>query len=172
MEEAREYFRGYMKENAESNAYSALCSYLQSALLQKSTVKSYPEKELEIYKKHYSDYYAQYMEEGEKWEDFCQEQMGITYDEFKALAEEYAKESVATNLLVRSIAKLENISFTDEQMSALVLGIYEDEAEYYQSLEEMVSDYTAIYGADYFEYQLISAQVLEFLQKNAVKEAA
>ncbi|MBR5296168.1 MAG: FKBP-type peptidyl-prolyl cis-trans isomerase, partial [Clostridia bacterium] len=172
MEEAREYFRGYMKENAERNAYSALCSYLQAALVQNSTVKSYPEKELEIYKKHYSDYYAQYKEEGVEWEDFCQEQMGISYDEFKALSEEYAKDSVATNLVIRSIAKQENITFTDEQMSALILGIYEDEAEYYLSLEDMISDYATIYGADYFEYQLLSAQVLDLLQENAVKEAA
>ncbi len=173
VDEARKWLKSALKGEKENNAYAYLSSYLQDALLEKCTVKSYPEKEMEIYRNHYTEYYGQYKEEGTSWETFCQEQLGITYDEFKIQTEEYAKESVASNLLIRSIAKEEKISYTDEQLIALIRGIYEEQGEgYYNSVEEMVTDYMEIYGADYFEHQLITAHVLEIIYENAVKEEA
>ncbi len=171
IEEARAFFKSALGEKEKNDAYSALSAYLQNKILSASTVKSYPEKEMESYRNHYIGYWNQYRDEEESWEDFCAEQMGISYDEFKAQTEEYAKESVATSLMIRSLAKKENITYTDEQLSALIYGIYESDGEVYGSLESMVVDYTNIYGADYFEHQLITASVMEFLHENAVKEA-
>ncbi len=172
VDEARKWLKSALEEEKENNAYAYLSTYFQDTLMEKSTVKSLPEKEMELYRKHYAEYYSQYKEEEISWEDFCAEQLGITYDEFKKETEEYAKESVEANLLIRSIAKEEKITYTDEQMISLIRGIYKEQGEgYYSSVEEMVTDYMEIYGADYFEHQLITAQVLELIHEHAVKEA-
>lgn len=170
VDEARDWLKRALSEEKKNSAYAYLSTYFQDTLLEQSTVKSYPEKEMENYRNHYADYYSQYKGE-EDWETFCQEQLNITYNEFKEQAEEYAKESVAANLLIRSIAKEEKITYTDEQLIALIEGIYKEQgAGYYDSVEKMVTEYMGIYGADYFEHQLITAHVLELIHENAVKE--
>ena len=128
---------------------------------------------MEHYRNHFIEYYAYDKDEETAWETYCQEKFGVTYDEFKAETENYAKESVAGNLLIRSIAKIENVTYTDEQMTALIEGIYQEQGQgYFESVEEMVTGYMDVYGADYFEHQLITANVLEILYQHAVKEGA
>ena len=171
MDEAREFIRAALEEQASDRAWSLLSTYLQDDVMRRSTVLSYPEREMGLYREHFLSYYAQYMTDGQTWEDFCQTELDTTYDEFLKKAEEYARESVTANLVVRSIAKAENITCTEEQLRALIEGIYANQGEHYGSLASLVTDYTEIYGSDYFEHQVITESVLELIQENAVCEA-
>ena len=168
MDEARDFIRSALEEQAADRAWSCLSTYLQDDVIGRSTVLSYPEREMGLYKEHFLSYYAQYMTEGQSWEDFCQTQLNTTYEEFLKKAEDYARESVAANLMVRSVAKSEGITCSKEQLASLIRGIYRNQGESYGKLESLVTDYMEIYGSDYFEHQVITESVLELLQKSAV----
>lgn len=173
MDEARAWIKEALTLQAESEAYSCLASYLQKHVVKASTVKEYPEREMEHYRNHYIAYYSQYLSDGQTLEAFCAESLGITYEEFLLNAEEYAKEEIKIKLVIGSIARNENITCSDEQLRSCITGLYaSDDSGVYGSLKSMVVDYTDIYGADYFENQVISAAVMEFVNASAVKEAA
>jgi FKBP-type peptidyl-prolyl cis-trans isomerase (trigger factor) len=77
---------------------------------------------------------------------------------------------VKATLMVKLIAQKENFTCSDEQLGALITELYESNKSYYGNLKSFVTDFVDLYGADYFEDQVISAQVSEFLTQKAVKE--
>jgi FKBP-type peptidyl-prolyl cis-trans isomerase (trigger factor) len=170
LDAVRAFVREYLEEDAKSNAYSSLSSYLQSKLIQKSKLVSYPEKEKEFYRNQFIQYYTQGAEDGITLEEFCQKQLGMSYEEFNRYATDYAEESVKATLMVKLIAQKENFTCSDEQLGALITELYESNKSYYGNLKSFVTDFVDLYGADYFEDQVISAQVSEFLTQKAVKE--
>ncbi len=170
LDAVRSFVREYLEANAQSNAYSSLSSYLQSNLIEKSKLISYPEKEKEFYRNQFIQYYTQGAEDGITLEDFCQKQLGMSYEEFNGYATDYAEESVKATLMVKLIAQKENFTCTDEQLSALITELYQSNSSYYGNLKSFVTDFIDLYGADYFEDQVISAQVSEFLTEKAIKE--
>lgn len=173
MDEARDWLKEMLKAQAENSAYSYLAAYLQDDILSRSTVKEYPAKELAHFVTHYKNYYMQYLEDDQTLEDFCKESLKISYAEFLEAAEDYAKQEVGVKLMLYAIAEKENISCKKEQMSALIKGLYQSEnAGYYGSMESMVKDYMNIYGADYFENQVLANAVMEVVTASAVKEGA
>lgn len=159
-----------LEAEQKSLAYSYVTTYLQNDVIARSRVKEYPEKELKHYREHYINYYAQYMEEETSWETFCREELKMSYEDFQAEAEKYAKESVAASLMVKLIAQKEGIQCTDEQMKSYILGVYKNQGQAYGNVESLIVDYIDIYGADYFENQVIGAAVAEFLYDHAQKE--
>lgn len=170
LDAVRAFVREYLEEDAKSNAYSSLSSYLQSKLIQKSKLVSYPEKEKEFYRNQFIQYYTQGAEDGITLEEFCQKQLGMSYEEFNRYATDYAEESVKATLMVKLIAQKENFTCSDEQLGALITELYESNKSYYGNLKSFVTDFVDLYGADYFEDQVISAHVSEFLTQKAVKE--
>lgn len=173
MDKARAWIKEMLNSQAENNAFSYLATFLQDDILSRSRVKMYPQKELDHFISHYKGYYEQYLEEGQTLETFCQESLGLTYDEFIKDAQEYAKQEVGVKLMLYAIADKEEISCTKEQLISLIRGLYVSENDgYYGSLESMVTDYVNIYGADYFENQVIATAVMEVVSSTAVKEAA
>ncbi|MBR2634895.1 MAG: FKBP-type peptidyl-prolyl cis-trans isomerase [Clostridia bacterium] len=169
LSEVKEDIRDYLKTEKSANAASAIISYLELKLMDSCTVIQYPEKEMEHYRNHFVDFYSQNLENGQTLEEYCEEVLGIQYEEFMEGAEDYAKETVKGTLMFLDIAKKENITCTDEQLEALILGLYEGQAAYYNSLEEFLQEYVTIYGADFFELKVISAAVMEMVAENATK---
>lgn len=169
MEEVEADIRGYLEQDKENTAYSALANYLQLALMDRCTVLDYPMEELEYYRKHFIDYYTQEMEEGQTIDEFCEEVLGVSYEEFDADALSYARETVAGTMMILSVAKAENITCTDEQLEAMVAGLYEAQGINYGNLESFMTDYMDIYGPDYFENRVVSAAVIQFIVDNAAK---
>ncbi len=167
VEEAKADLKKDLEAEQKSRAYSYITTYLQNQVVANSRVIEYPEKEMQHYRDHFANYYAQYMGEETSWEKFCEEELGMSYDEFKQESEKYAKESVEVSLMIKLIAQKEKISCTDEQLEAYILGIYENQGASYGNAKSLIVDYIDIYGADYFENQVLSASVAEFLYHNA-----
>lgn len=173
MDQARAWLKEMLEDQAKNSAYSYLATFLQDDILSRSTVKEYPQKEMDHFITHYKNYYMQYVEDDQTLEDFCRDSLGISYDKFLKDAEDYAKQEVGVKLMLYAIAEKENISCKKEQLSALIKGLYaSDNDGYYGSLESMVKDYINIYGADYFENQVLANAVMEVVTASAVKEGA
>jgi len=168
MEQIRWALKENMNQNQSNLAYSNLTTYLERVLIENSTINSYPERETAHYRDHYIAYYEQFLTEGTSWESFCQEELGIRYEDFIVQAEQYAKDSVAVDLLLRSVAGEENISCSDEQMKSLIRGLYENQTDAYANMETFLSEYIRIYGAGYFENTVIRASALEHVAQNAI----
>ncbi|MBR4288651.1 MAG: FKBP-type peptidyl-prolyl cis-trans isomerase [Clostridia bacterium] len=154
-----------------SRAQASVSSYLENDLLRRSTVKKYPDKEVNHYIEHFIEYYAQYVEDGSTLEKFCEEELGMTYDEFVEDARAYAQETVGGTLMILAVCQKENITCSDEQMKAMIQGLFDNQNGYYANIESFLADYVDIYGADYFELQVKSAAALEKIKETAVKVA-
>ncbi len=170
MEELREDLREDLEENKKSYAYSYLTSYLQNRMMEGSTVLSYPEKEMNTYTAHFLNYHAQYMKEGQTVEEYCRDDLNISYEEFQKEMESYAQTEVKSCLALLSVAKLEGITCSDEQLAAYIEGLYANQGSYFADLSSFLTYYTDTYGVDYFELQVIRALVFDVLHANAVKE--
>ncbi len=169
MDAVREDIRGFLKQEKESASYSALADYLQNLVQKNSKSLELPDKEVEYFRKHYIKYYTQSMEADQSIDEFCEENLGVTYEEFDADALSYGKETVAGSLMLRLIAQKENITCSDEQLEALILGLYESQGAYYGNLQSFLADYVDLYGADYFENRIITAAAIEVVVDSAVK---
>lgn len=169
MDEVKAELKEDMDAAQQSRAHSNISSYLQNDILQRSTVKSYPEKEVNHFTTHFVNYYAQYVEDGSTLADFCEKELGLSYEEFTEKAREYAEEEVAGTLMVLSVCREENITCSDEQLEAMIRGLYENQNGFYGDMRSFLYDYTDIYGADYFELQVKSAAVAEKIRETAVK---
>jgi len=157
---------------AQANRAHALISqYLENDVLRRSTVKKYPEKELNHYVDHYVGYYTQYAEDGTTLEDFCKEELGVTYEKFIEDAKNYARETVGGTLMTLAVCKAENITCSDEQLAAMIQGLFDNQDGFYGNIKSFIVDYVDIYGADYFELQVKSAAAAEKLKETAVKVA-
>jgi trigger factor len=169
MEGVRQDIRSYLEGKKADSAYSALTTYLQTKLLDQGKAISYPEREQEIYRKQFIDYYTQGAESGITLEEYCRDTLQMTYEEFNDIAVRFAKESSAATMMILLIAQKENITCTDDQLRAIIGQLYANMSQYYADMDSFLTYYRQTYGADYFEDQVISAAVLEFLTKNAVK---
>ena len=169
MDEVHDAIRDYLETKKAEQSYQSVAEYLQGKLLDLGQVKSYPEKELEIYRRRYIDDYTQGAESGITLEEFCKTQLGITYEEFNGYAVEYAQISTAASLMILLTAEKENITCTDEQMEAVIRQLYSNMSEYFSNMESFLSYHRQMYGADYFEDWVISAAVSERLLEYAVK---
>ncbi len=169
MDEVREDIRSYLKSTKENKAYSYAANYIQLKILEQSKVLSYPEKEMEYYTRHYLDYYTQNVGEEQPLEEYCQENLGCSYEQLQADAKDYAQETVAGTMMIRLVAEKEKIQCTDEQLETIIVGLYANVSNYYTTMESFLVDYIDLYGADYFEQQVVSAAVSQFLLENGVK---
>ena len=169
MDEVRADIKNFLGKEKANNAYSGIANYVQLAILDRGEVISYPEKEVEYYRNYFIDYYTQSKPEDQVIDDYCEEVLGVSFEEFDADALAYAQETVSGTIMLRMIAQKENIVCTDEQMEAFIAGLYASEGAYYGNLESYLAAVIEQYGPDYFEQMVLSSAVVEFLVDNAVK---
>ncbi len=172
VEEAKEWFKQALASNEKSQVYSTLSAYLQNKILDSMEVVQYPEKELG----HYSDHFMKYHEEmkgDQDWGTYCAETLGSSYEELQEEAELYATEQIKSLLMAHCIALKEELTCTTDQIRAFIEGFYitQNSDGYYSDLQSMVEECSELYGADYFESQVIGAMVSEKIIEYAVKEA-
>lgn len=172
VEEAREWFKQILATQERNKSYSALAAYLQNKILDKIEVVQYPDKELEHYTKHFMSYHEQ-LKGDTDWEVYCSENLATSYEGLQKEAETYAKEQIRSLLMAHYIAKAEGITCTSDQIRAYIEGFYisQNTDGYYPDLKSMVEECTELYGADYFESQVVGAIVSEKIIEYAVKEA-
>jgi FKBP-type peptidyl-prolyl cis-trans isomerase (trigger factor) len=102
-------------------------------------------------------------------EEYCQNYLGVSYEQFLDDAKAYAEDSVKSDLIFFSIAKAENVDYTEEQLRAILVGYYNESQGIYSSMEAFIDDYVKIYGSHYFVNQLIRSSVAELIYHAAVK---
>lgn len=167
MDEVKAALKKDMDSAQAGRAHSNITTFLQDDIVKRSTVKEYPEKEVGHYMLHFADYYGQFVETGSTLEEFCKEEMGISFEEFKALARDYAEGNVANTLMILSVCRAENITCSDEQLKAMIRGLYENQNGLYGNMESFLADYSDIYGADYFEIEVLEAAAMEKIRETA-----
>ncbi len=97
------------------------------------------------------------------FEEFVEQKMGLTVDEFNEQAIEYARVAAKESMVVAAIAKAENIAVTDEDIEKAIkeyvdLGAFESEEAFRNEGPERMEELK--------EYILIS-KVQDFLAENA-----
>lgn len=136
VEEYKEEVKKELQDTAEEEYAATVNVAAYDEVMKNVTVKKYPEGEVEKMKQSFLDQYVSMAEMyGMEYDQFVEEYMQTTVEEFEAQAEEAAKERVKQNLAIELIAEKEKLTPTEEQ--------YEEEYEKlaatygYGSVEEM-----------------------------------
>ena len=172
MDALLEDLRADMEAENEETAHYAVLSYLQNKIIKSSEIGEMPEKEMEFYRKKFTEYFESAATDAElSLEEYVKTEMGLSsLDEFYEDVEEYARESVLADLFVLTIAKKENLSVTDEQIRSMIEGYYQSSAGNFSNLYSMLTYYISIQGPFFFENTLLSSVVQDFIYQSAVKE--
>lgn len=163
LDEYREAVRSAMKTSKENNIESQKVSDAWTAVVESSEIISYPQKELDVYIKEYRDYYEMFATtyySGTSFEDFREQQMQMTSDEFEESAKVYAENMVLEDMVMYSIARAENITLTDSEYKDGVTQY----AAYYGVTE---AEFEKQYSRDVVTRTLLYGKVQKFIVDNA-----
>ena len=115
VEEYREEVKKQLEEEAQTSFDSTLEQNAWQAVLENTEVKEYPEEKVEELSdsliQQYKDAAEYYQMD---YDQFIEEQMGYTTEDFEAEAKNVAQENVKDEMAVEAIADKENIELTDE----------------------------------------------------------
>lgn len=171
MDAVREDLKKSLEQSLESQSYQLVAEYLQGVLIDQSTfTEPLPEEEMTFYRQKFQDYFDDLAADEEiSFEDYL-EKVGMTEEEYFGEMEAYAAESVKADLLLRAIAENEGIEPSDEQISAFIRGVYQQNASNFTNLFSMIEYYNSVYGPWYFYDNVLRAQVLETVYQTALAE--
>ena len=117
VEEYKKEIKKTLEENASTDYDSALQDAAWTAVLEKAEVKKYPEEEL---KEMTDSLIQQYKDAAEyyqmDYEEFIEQQMGYSLEEFEKQVDLAAKESIKSKLVAEVIGEKEKLVPADEDM--------------------------------------------------------
>ena len=129
------------RESFESQQSDSRDSAIRSAVMEKvmsdATISGYPEAVVESRLKQYIESYRSYSDDGDV-EKYIEENLGISFDEFKDEMRDQIHESLDNEMVLTAIADAERIEADDEGFSAYVAEMMSrygatDEASFYRS---------------------------------------
>lgn len=135
-----------------------------NSLTESSEITSFPQAEIERYVQDFVGYYTEEAAYYGLTIDEYVVEVGITMDEFYSTANDYAENSVASDLIMYSIVKAENIEISDDEYEPL-LQEYVDNMSGYNTVAELEADY----GKDALIYNLLWDKTYEYIVANAVE---
>ena len=144
----------------------AISGFLIEKVLEKSSVKNYPEADVEILKEQFTDIMEKNLESyyGMTLADYIS-QTGSTQDSFdKQLLDEQVYPLMNDNMPLYAILDEEKVEVTTAQIADAVKDMLEDYGEDSGITEEQLREY---YGDYYFENILVSEKAVEILKKYA-----
>lgn len=158
-------------EQAEK-AQDCIRLYLQNRILENSTKsEKMPEKEMQHYRDHFDAYYEQYAEQyGLSLDSFIVQQMGTTREVYDEKREDFARNAVLIDLYTFLIAEKEGLSWTDEQVTALLTGSYQNMASSFGTMQNFIDYYVSVYGTSYFADNVLNNLVNQLVMQSAEKE--
>lgn len=154
--------------NKESTAETSARVDVFSTIVDDSEVISYPEKELNERIETLTNSYKGYAEANDmEFSEYLEDQMGIDEEAFNELAKSAAEDAVKQELVLYSIARLENIAPTADEYNDYLLGILEDagytEASYEEEKGCTIQEYAAENNLfTTFMYQKVMDKVMEY----------
>lgn len=119
VEEYREEVKKQLEESAEIAYNDTLSQEVWETVLNNTEVKKYPQDEVEENSEQMIEQYktaAEYY--GMEYEDFLQNQMGTTVEDFEKQVEDVAKASVKQTMVTEAIADKERIKLRDKEYNA------------------------------------------------------
>ena len=128
--------REAMEASAKSNRDALILSQVWPKLVEETTVKKYPEKELTEIRNQINMEIDSYINAvGIDRDTYIELKYNMTADEFEAYVEELSKDQVKEEMIVYAIARAENIEVTDEDY-ATYAAIYASNYGY-DTVEDM-----------------------------------
>lgn len=164
VEEYREEIRASLEEEQEETVDSELASSVQSALLEKIEVKSYPEDKVNEQINQLTDTYSQMAEMyGMEMDEFLETYMQMTEEDFNAQVKEAAQTAVAFDEAVNLIAKKQHLELSDEE--------YEEKALEYAQAAGMddVEAYEEQVGEDLLKTAILREVVMDYLVDECIQ---
>ena len=166
IEELKEYLRGYIREENESNYQSELENAVLEAFMNSCEFKELP---LDLVEEHKRVMTADIEQAAEQYSAY----VGTTvtaddyvaiygYESMDAFLDDYLDNTVKQALALQAVANRENLNITDEDLEAR-LQDYATQAGY-ETVEEFIGDTNKEDFRDYF----LDMDVIEFLTENAV----
>jgi len=158
------YIKATLEADLAEERAASKQSILLTQVLENTEVKGYPEEEYKTYYDEFISYYAEYASYyGMTLADFMLAAYETTEAEFYAVAEEYAYETVASNLIIAAVARAEGLSLSDEEYDAGIEGVLASNSGF-ASKEELIE----YYGEDYLRWYFLQEEVLQFIDDNSV----
>jgi trigger factor len=160
----------YIKETLEADLAADMKESKQTVLLDMvldaTTVMGYPQEEYDAYYDEFVAYYTDYASYfGMTLEDFMLAAYNNTLDEFYSVAQEYAYETVVSNLIIAAISQAEDLSVSDEEYAAEIAVILSSDSGF-TSEEELVE----YYGKDYLNWYMLQKKVMQFIDDNSIEK--
>lgn len=167
VDEFREEIRTSLEDSNEESARSSLLSEVQSALLEQSEIKEYPEGAVDEQVSQATDYYTWIAGlYGIELSDYVETYLQTTMDDFNTQLENAAKQTVQLDEALKLIAEREDISLTEEE--------YQDKfSEYAESAgADDVDAYVEQNGEDVLRDAALRDRVLDYLVDNCIQVEA
>lgn len=158
VDEYREDVRSYLQETCDENNESEKQSAVWDAVYATCTVKEPPQALVDdVYNRimENAKQYAQYY--GTTVEEFIQNNLGMTQEEFESESRESAEEEAKQKLAVAAIAKKAGITLSDDDVTAAAEAEYADYG--YESADDLLSE---IGAGPYYDY-ILRQKVDEYL---------
>ena len=175
VKEYEEHIMELLENEVSSYREQEIENAMWSYLLEQTEVKAYPEGEVEYYYQSYMDQYEYYMQMYSYFGysfadlgDFVVQYLGLSQGaDWEAVIREESEFCVKQNLIFFTVAKLENMTLTEDEYNEAV-NFYID---YYQ--QNSGATYTAeeienMVGINYIEEYAIFNKVSELLRSNTV----
>lgn len=154
----REGIREYLQSTCDEQNENAKTAAIWTAVYEKCEVKDAPQElvedvqaRIEANAQAYADYY------GLSLDDFIQQNMGLTREEYEQQALESAQDTAKEKLAVAALAKQAGITLSDEDVKEYAQKEYEEYG--YTSVEEMYAD---VGSGPYYDY-VLTEKVNEYL---------
>lgn len=158
IDDFREDIREYLQSTCDEQNNSEKTAAIWTAVYEKCEVKDAPQElvedvraRIESNAQAYADYYGMSMD------DFIQQSMGMTREEYEQQALESAQKTAKEKLVVAALAKQAGIILSDEDVNEYAQKEYQEYG--YTSVEEMYAD---IGSGPYYDY-VLTEKVNEYL---------
>lgn len=142
VDEYKEEIKASLKAFYEENASSTIMSRAWDAVMENTTVNSYPTEELQTLIQQYNDTYKGMAEQNSmEFEEFLENYMNMDLDTFNSEVSTVAKQQMKETMAVDLIIEKEKLDASEEAIQT----IYEEYAAYYgyESVDAMVEEMEA-----------------------------
>lgn len=161
--------RTYLESAAESNKDSAIRNAVLEEIQKVCTIDSYPEGLMEYrLDEILAQYEKYYCDDETTLEDYAENTLGQTYEEFVASVQEEVEKDVDIQLILEAIAEKEGITFNEDDFQSYVDNMvtnygYSSEATLYLSYGSTEQN-----GRAYMEKIFVCNQALDKISDSAV----
>lgn len=163
MDAYREYIRETLQEDHAQTQETDILVDLMTQLYNTCTIEEYPQELVDYsmasMKNSYSEMAAMY---GMELDDLLSSFYGITEEEFDQQMEDYIKQSLQQEMILKAIAEEEDMTISDEEYTQGCENYRQ--AQGYDTVEDLVADY----GEEVIRTSLLIDKAMDFVRENAV----